>query len=220
MKTTLIAVLALVAINLNAGLKVNPAPSQTIHAGDSIPVSFSATGFPAGSTAQIWLVSVRDWQPFDIIKEVPVAPGLNTAQCDISWSWSATGKYVVRVAIGNIYYTGNTTYTIRSAVLWPYPGWTYPKDSDVWVTWNTAGPIIADSLDIYLYNEDTGEFTGVAGGLDPGAGRAQFHTPNVIGSHFRLVLNGYLNIPEEDETGAFIWQDLSEITNSGLLRIE
>jgi hypothetical protein len=83
--------------------------------------------------------------------------------------------------------------------------------------------IQADLLRVSLFNELTGEFFEVCDSVEPSDGQLIFTTPDVTGNRFRVVLEGFLLIfDDEASRGGELtyWYDASEICSSGLISIQ
>jgi hypothetical protein len=189
-------VLMLMALTLSASgrsLTISASPNITRNAGQSIPLSFTASGFLAGSTAQIWLYNAKTWAGEVVEIDVPVKNGVNNHPVVIPWSWDPAGPYVVKVVSGSTQCWDSRVVTIRTAVIWPYAGTVYPANSIISVSWYVGGWDLGDFMEFILHNEDTGESYPIGDfGANPYAGSFQFWLPwGLRGEHWRIYIDGF-----------------------------
>jgi hypothetical protein len=137
----LIALAILLAtINAQAGsLKMPASPNLTRNAGQSIPVSFTASDWPANQKAQVYLVNARTWQSQLVWPDQPVKNGANQLDLDIPWDWDQPGRYLVKVLAPGTQATSTWILTIRSAIIWPYAGAQWQPGQAAAVTWVNNG---------------------------------------------------------------------------------
>jgi hypothetical protein len=209
-------------------VQVTPAPGSTENAGNILNVAFTASGIPAGETAEIWLQDAHyPYTDTDIVAiDIPVRNGANVASIHIPFSWSP-GSYQVRVVITitdannhlvkQVHSTGSAIIRIRSAVIWPYGGATLNRGWGTWVTWSTQSVNSAQFFRVSVINEATGFRQEVGDSIDPSAGRYFFKVPSITGSGFRIEIVGYVVIPEED---GYLFEDEVEYTQSERLNIK
>jgi hypothetical protein len=217
-----LAILFALSQSVSSARSLTLAATQNItcNAGQTVPVTFTALGWSAGQTAEIWLVNAKTWEGEVVAIDVPVASGKQTYSLTIPWSWWETGCYVPRVVIGGYGVTGSGgSIRIRSAIIWPYGGSTFTHRSNLYVTWTTSTYIAADYLVVHVYNEDTGESALVGDQVDPEAGRFGFALPEVAG-RYRIVLDGYLLIDMTDGSDEEIFPDLSATAESEVIRVQ
>jgi hypothetical protein len=217
----------LASVPVVPSIQVASSPDRTENAGNELSVAFTAAGMPAGQDATIWLVdSATHITITEIVAiGIPVKNGVNAATFHIPFSWHQSGRFHVKVVVtildkqGLIAKQASSVGTgvirIRSAVIWPYGGTVLSKGHGSWVTWSTESLIIADYFKIYLYNESLGYLELVAEDVDPSAGRYFWNVPNVTGSGFRILIDGFLLLEEDGHT----FEDPSDLTQSELLRI-
>jgi len=222
----LIAIIS-TAVSSGVSLKIVASPNITVHAGQTIQLAFNASGFAGANVAQIGLFSARS--PYTdgafVWRNIPVQNGLNKLELEIPWTqeaylgtptWSRTGSFQIRIAIGDRRWTDTRILTIRSAIIWPYPGITYPKNSRVRVEWVTPEPD-ADWFDIYLSDQETGQAYLVS--EFAGGGEAFFTIPaGLTGDKFRVVVIGWGEHPVPGEDGGFPHHFVCQ-TQSGLISI-
>lgn len=206
MKKSILSLAVILALAISAqarSITTGVLPNITRNAGQTIPLTFNCSGF-AGQTVDFYLVNAHTWQRIAIEYSLPVANGVNNHALVIPWDWIDVGPYVVDIVSGTAHCQSSRIITIRSAIIWPYAGTVYPKNSQVAVVWSTAN-VDADFLTVSLFNFDTGIIYGVDLDTDPLAGQVSFNTPiNVSGNHFVVCLNAYVwveSTPEQIEMG-------------------
>ena len=223
-QNVLLAILAISSLTASGrSLLISSSSDITRNAGTTIPLTFTASGFVAGTTVQILLVNANTWVG-EVIESVPVLNGVNSRQVEIPWSWEVAGRYVLKIVSGTTHAWDSRVITIRSAVIWPYFGTVYPKGGIGWVTWVTGEWDLGIFMTVSLVNEDTGETYDLGYSTDPSSGRFELNLPYVTGNHFRIHLNfidGFTpqTDPEDPDSGQSIitWE---QSTRSALVSIK
>ena len=208
-------------------LQVTSTPDSAENAGNLLNVPFTASGIPAGESAEVWFVDAATHTTVTelVAIDIPVRNGANIASFNIPFSWSQPGKYRVKVVVTILDKHGliakqvigmsSSTIRVRSAVIRPYGGTTLNQGHGTWVTWSTESVNRAQFFKVSVSNESTGFRQLVGDRVDPSAGRYFFTVPHVTGSGFRIVLKGYVLIEEDD----YYFEDTVESTQSEKLTI-
>jgi hypothetical protein len=218
MKTNLFPIVAIMAIALNtqAGSIKMPAGSNiTRNAGQSIPISFTASGWPLSKTCNVWLMNAQTWTLDLIAIDLPVRNGVNTLNVQIPWEWDKPGKYLVRVTCSPTLATSTWYLTVRTAIKYPWSGAQWWPGALAAVTWVTDG-LAFDSMAVTLTSEATGDDLDLLSDYyvaDPLSGRYEFVVPNAPAGQYRVYIDGYIEGMEWDwETGEY-WH-YSELVQS------
>jgi hypothetical protein len=200
-----IALATLIAIGsiANAGsIKMPASANITRNAGQSIPVAFTASGWPAGQVAQVWLLNAQTWQGQLVWIDQPIQNGFNQLSLQIPWNWDQPGRYLVKVVCGNTQATSTGIVTIRTAIKYPWGGTQWWPGAATAVTWVTDG-ISFDYLEISLESETDdllgAEILNDTDNPEPLAGRYEFNVPALPPGTYRLYLYGYAAVYEWDE---------------------
>ena len=181
----LIALAVLMAIQFAASgrsLTIPQTPNLTRNAGQTIPLTFNASGFADGATAQIWLISTKTWTGDIVEINVPVQNGANSHAVVIPWSFGEPGRYVVKIVCGSNVATDRRVVTIRSAVLWPYFGTVYPSAGIGAVHWVVGDWDLGELMQFTLKNEDTNEIWPLDYTMGTYSGSFQFWLPYGVGN--------------------------------------
>jgi hypothetical protein len=227
MKTNLIPIVAILAIALNTqagSLKMPVAPNLTRNGGQTLPISFTGSGWPAGQLGQVWLVNRQTWQRTLVWIDQPIVNGVNNLNLAIPWNWDQPGRYSVDVVAGNTHATSIQAYTIRSAIIYPWGGVQWHQGAIVTMTWVTDG-IYADFFDLRLRSEATGEDFLILNDMvtpEPLAGRYEFNVPTVPPGTYRIWIDGYITEVEWDEAdnGYYYNTDLIQQVKSERITVQ
>ena len=191
-------------------------------------MAFTASGIHPRESAEVWLVDAATHTTITelVAIDIPVRNGANVASFHIPFSWYLPGKYHVKVVVTILdkhgliakqtVGMGSATIRIRSAVIWPYGGATLNKGNGTWVTWSAQSVNNAQFFKISVSNENTGFRQLVGDRVDPSTGRYFFTVPNVTGSGFRILIEGFILIEEDD----YYFEDPVEFTQSEKLNIQ